>query len=272
VIFLGENVEFSFWRYSATGNLFLFFDNREQKLSNLDSSLYEKWAVENKVDGLIFLENSADERADFHMRYLNADGREVEMCGNGARSILHFAHHILKIAPAEMGQYTFSTLCSLYHGKPENLFPLQMTELSEVGAIAVDDLIPQAKSSYYLNTGVPHCVFELDDIADIDLQKWGAKVRYDKRFEKGTNANFFRILDKSVVEMRTYERGVEGETQSCGTGATAVALSMAKNLGHCSPIKVKVPGGDLEVSFKDDFSEVYLAGAVELLGSGVATL
>lgn len=257
-----------FWRYSATGNSFLFFDNRKQTLDSLNKETCEKWATGAGVDGLIFLEESSVPEAHFHMRYLNSDGGEVEMCGNGARSIMHFAHHILKIPTDDDGRYHFTTMCSLYHGKPEALFPLQMTELSEVDAIEIQDLVEQAKSSFYLNTGVPHCVFELESIGNIDLQKLGARVRYDARFEKGTNANFYRILSPGSIEIRTYERGVEGETLSCGTGATAAALSLAMKKNWPSPIKVKVAGGDLTISFNADYSAVFLAGEVELLEQG----
>jgi len=262
-------VEISFWRYSATGNLFLFFDNRDGELSKISAETCAKWAEEEKVDGLIFLEKSSNDEAQFHMRYLNADGGEVEMCGNGARSILHFAHQVLEIPTNANDEYQFTTLCSLYRGKPIELYPLQMTELAEINAIAVNDLIPQSTFAFYLNTGVPHCVFEWDNLRELDLNKLGAKVRYDQRFPKGSNANFFKIISFGKVEMRTYERGVEGETESCGTGATAVALSLAMNKKWKSPIEVKVPGGELEIRFNSDFSKVYLAGAVELLSEGV---
>ncbi len=262
----------SFWRYSATGNRFLFFDNREgHRQSNLalsDKKTLEAWATQTGVDGLIFLEDSINPDAHFHMRYLNSDGGEVEMCGNGARSIMHFAHIILKIPTDREGDYHFTTMCSLYHGKPEELYPLQMTELSQVGEIDVSDLVSQAKSAFYLNTGVPHCVYELEDIDSIDLVKMGAHIRYDKRFEKGSNANFFKVIAPGKIRMRTYERGVEGETESCGTGATAAALSLAMNKKWPSPIEVSVPGGDLIISFNDDYSKVFLAGKVELLEKG----
>ncbi len=258
----------SFWRYSATGNRFLFFDNRDGRLSQIGQDKCENWAKGAGVDGLIFLENSENPEAHFHMRYLNSDGGEVEMCGNGARSIMHFAHNVLKIPTDEKGEFHFTTMCSLYHGRPEDLYPLQMTELSQVGDIEVGDLIPSAKASFYLNTGVPHCVYELEEIENIDIDQMGAHVRYDKRFEKGANANFYRILTPGKIEMRTYERGVEGETESCGTGATAAALSLAMNQNWPSPIEVKVPGGDLVISFNEDYSQVFLAGKVELLENG----
>ncbi len=260
-------MEISFWRYSATGNRFLFFDNREGLLSQMGKETCEKWATDAKVDGLIFLEESKSPEAHFHMRYLNSDGGEVEMCGNGARSIMHFAHHVLKIPTSSNGKYHFTTLCSLYHGKPEALFPLQMTELSEVGKIDVSDLV-SAKNSFYLNTGVPHCVYELEDISTIDLPKLGAHVRYDARFPKGSNANFYQIESPGKIKMRTYERGVEGETESCGTGATAAALALAMNKKWPSPIEVEVLGGKLVISFNEDYSEVFLAGKVELLEEG----
>ena len=259
-----------FWRYSATGNTFLFFTNRGSELHLKPKSFLQELAKSNNVDGLIFLEESSDPEAHFHMRYLNADGGEVEMCGNGARSIVHFAHEILNIPTNDKGEYFFTTQCALYKGRPDENYPVQMIELKEVGAIDVSDLIEGASFSYYMNTGVPHALFEISDIENLAIKDLGAKVRYDERFEKGANANFFKIASDKKVLLRTYERGVEDETLSCGTGATAVALSLAKLKGFTSPVALEVRGGELQVSFNDDFSEVFLAGPVEMLGAGSA--
>lgn len=252
-----------FCRYSATGNTFLIFDNRSGELSDLPKETYASWCHDHGVDGLLFVENAREESFDFHMRYLNADGGEVEMCGNGARSILHFVSHELKMAPQNKS-YKFSTQKGVYFGKGEEGFPVQMTEIYDWQAIDVSDLTPN-KFSYYLNTGVPHALYEVENLTALDLLKEGAKVRYDERFSKGANANFFEVLKKGHVSMRTYERGVEGETLSCGTGATAVALALAKERNWSSPISVQVPGGLLKISFDENFSEVYLEGPVDLL-------
>lgn len=256
-----------FCRYSATGNTFLIFDNRDASLSTVGPEVLGKWCEQHSVDGLLFLEKSSDPKADFHMRYVNADGGEVEMCGNGARSILHFAGQELKLSSKEDESYAFTTMNSLYRGKGSGLFPLLMTEIKDWGLVEVADLY-ESEMSYYMNTGVPHTLYQVDKVEDIDLVENGRRIRYDGRFEKGSNVNFFEVVGPNKVKVRTYERGVEGETQSCGTGATAVALSLGKLKGWGPKVEVEVPGGKLGISFNDDFSEVYLEGPVDLVERG----
>lgn len=257
-------MQVKFWRYSATGNTFLIFNNLTGELSNVPSKRLGEIATNHEVDGLLFLEEPKNGNSDFHMRYVNADGGEVEMCGNGARSIIHFAKEVAGLTPKNKNRFIFSTLNSLYEGQAEEDYPVKMTEIKDWDAIDVSDLF-ESNYSYYMNTGVPHAIYEVKKLDDLNLQEAGSKIRYDKRFERGTNANFFEIKEQGVVNMRTYERGVEGETQSCGTGATATALSLAKLKGWPSPIQVNVPGGKLIISFNEDFSEVFLKGPVVLL-------
>jgi diaminopimelate epimerase len=257
----------NFCRYSATGNTFLIFDNRDASLSSISKHQIQSWCESYHVDGLLFLEESSEPKADFHMRYVNADGGEVEMCGNGARSILHFAGQELKITPKKGDSFSFTTMNSLYQGRGEGQFPLLMTEIKDWGLIDVSDLY-ETEFSYYLNTGVPHTLFQVENLNSIDLIEDGRRIRYDERFSKGTNANFFQIEANNKVRVRTYERGVEGETQSCGTGATAVALSLGKLKGWGPRVEVEVPGGHLVISFNEDFSEVYLEGPVDLKERG----
>lgn len=261
----------SFCRYSATGNTFLIFDNRAASLSNLSNDVFAKWCEGHSVDGLLFLETSKNKEADFHMRYVNADGGEVEMCGNGARSILHFAGQELKMSPKESDSFSFTTMNSLYKGKGEGLFPLLMTEIKDWALIDVSDLF-ESDISYYMNTGVPHTLYKVDKVNEVDLVENGRRIRFDDRFEKGTNVNFFEIVGENQVKVRTYERGVEGETQSCGTGATAVALSLGKLKGWGPRVEVEVPGGKLGISFNKDFSEVYLEGPVDLQERGLVEI
>jgi len=198
------------------------------------------------------------------MRYLNRDGGEVEMCGNGARSITHFAHSVLNI-PCH-GEYTFSTYGSWYVSKAENLWPVKMTELKDENLIDIQDLY-EAKSSFYVNTGVPHCCFEVDDLKLVDLIKSGSKIRHDARFLQGTNVNFFSQKG-SDISMRTFERGVEGETLSCGTGAIAVVVSLLRQNGYQENFHITVPGGELMVHCRKDDHSLWLAGNVEITEQG----
>lgn len=250
-----------FTRYSATGNTFLIADNRNGEATSFSFEQLKKLAQGNKVDGLLFVETPSDPTLDFHMRYLNADGGEVEMCGNGARAILHFVKNALHLEPkAEV--YCFSTLNSTYEGKGETNYPVRMTELKDLGLVSLENLVP-CQFHYYLNTGVPHALFEVEGVEKFDVEKHGEFVRFHSRFVNGVNANFFEVLGPNQVRLRTYERGVDGETDSCGTGATALALTLAKFRGWGPVVEVKVNGGSLKISFDSEFSEVYLEGPVE---------
>lgn len=264
-------MEIPFWRYSATGNTFLAFDNRKGTDHLMERKIYAALCQKENVDGLLFLEISPEEDCDFHMRYLNADGGEVDMCGNGARSIVHFANTILKILPNESDVYTFSTKSSIYRGHVSELYPILMTEVKDFDLIPVDDLL-ETNFSAYINTGVPHAIFEVKELAKFPVHKEGKRIRNDQRFSSGVNANFFEVVGENHVRLRTFERGVEGETHSCGTGATGVALVLSKKKNFQSPVRVDVVGGQLHISFTANYSEVYLAGRVNLVGNGVFQL
>jgi len=253
------------YRYSATGNTFLIGDGRNGEAAKLSLEEIKRLCDKAGVDGLIFLEESKNPEADFHMKYFNRDGGEVGMCGNGARSILHFASKVLEIE-SNKGEYKFSTLNSLYMGKSSENFPVQMTELYDEAKYEVGDLYKEAMDSYFMNTGVPHCLYLVEDAEKVELDSAGEFIRFHERFKGGTNANFFHKTGEQTLRMRTYERGVDGETDSCGTGATAAALMMAKKQGWKSPVSIKVNGGDLTISFNEDYSEVFLAGPVNFQG------
>lgn len=254
----------SLFRYSATGNTFLIGDNREGQFGNLPKSAVEKLCTEGNVDGLIFLEKSENPKAHFHMRYYNNDGGEVGMCGNGARSIVHFAKEVANLSE-ENSSYSFSTKNSLYLGKPEKNYPIKMNEIGDWEKYDISDLF-DAEYSYFLNTGVPHCIYLVDDLSNIPLDEVGNKIRFHERFPGGTNINWIQIIENQKIKMRTFERGVDGETDSCGTGATAAALAMSKLKGWKSPITVQVNGGELTIRFNENYSEVFLEGPVDFLG------
>ena len=249
-------------KYSATGNSFLIFDNRQGSLELANGAFWEKLASTENVDGLLFVENS--EKYDFKMRYLNNDGGEVEMCGNGARAITHFYFHQID---SSQNSLQFETLNGVYKSHIGDLVKVQMTELKEVGKIDLNDL-GTGTFSYFLNTGVPHCIFERENIDELDLNSVAAPVRHDPRFEKGSNVNFFERLTSNKIKIRTFERGVEGETLSCGTGITATSLALAIEKSQKSPLEIESKGGTLIVSWNDDFSEVFLEGPVEVLEKG----
>jgi diaminopimelate epimerase len=260
-------MKIDFFKYSATGNDFIIVDNRAHKYDSVSNSTWSQLCHRKfgiGADGVIFLEAMKD--VDFHMRYLNADGGEVEMCGNGARSITHFAHFIgVKTEP----NYKFTTAKGKYLAQVQGpgLVKVQMTEFFDGDKYFLQDL-KISDSCWYLNTGVPHCVFEVNDLQNYPVHETGKLVRYDERFPEGSNANFCQRIRGNIFELRTYERGVEGETLSCGTGAVATAIVVAKKYQIENQVMLKTPGGVLTVSFNSDFSKVYLAGEVKQVFTG----
>lgn len=209
------------------------------------------------ADGLILIEEHQD--LDYRMIYYNADGSQ-SLCGNGSRCGFAFAQQIGVVAK----NARFETTDGVHNIKEENgqvhfqLFDLDAT-ISSIG------------SDQYLNTGSPHYIQWVDDVDCIDLVSEGRRIRNLAEFSRqnGTNVNFAQLLGDGV-KMRTYERGVEDETLSCGTGATAVALT-ASMKGKESPVKLETRGGDLEVSFDQAngmFENIWLAGPAEKVFEG----
>ncbi|WP_417335328.1 diaminopimelate epimerase [Halobacteriovorax marinus] len=259
------SAKISFDKYCGTGNDFIVLDNRTGSFDQQDQALWQRICDRRfgvGADGVLFFDNS--DEYDFEMAYLNADGGEVGMCGNGARVLTSFAKKI----QFDKTDFKFKTRDGVYSSSvlKSGLIKLEMTQLSEINTIDVSDLIT-SKDSFFMDTGVPHCVYFLDSLDNIPLIEWGAKVRYDKRFSEGANANFVEIIDEGHLKVRTYERGVEGETLACGTGATACAWAYRELYKQIDHIKIDVPGGELEVLFEDE--KVYLSGKVEKIFSGV---
>ena len=262
-------MKLSFSKYVATGNDFVVVDNRDGLFDANDKKFWEKvcaqkWGV--GADGVLLVEKSLKGNCDFKMRYLNADGGEVSMCGNGARAITAFFHHECN---GGKSQYTFETKNGVYNCKLDSLwgYCLSMTELYDVGKIDISNLTPNL-SSLYLNTGVPHCVFEVKGIDHYPVFEEGRKIRYNSLFNEGTNANFYTRLSENRLKVRTYERGVENETLACGTGATAVAIQAAKKYQIKDSVEIEVPGGLLLIKFNEDFSAIELCGKAEKIFSG----
>ena len=165
--------------------------------------------------------------------------------------------------------YFFETMNSVYECTPDNDFGyrLKMTELYDVDLIKVSDLI-DSKHTRFLNTGVPHCVFEVENLDKFEVYQNGKRIRYEARFKEGTNANFFEMISGNKLRIRTYERGVENETLSCGTGAVATALTAAYFYDIKDLVILQTLGGELAVKFNQDLTEVYLCGKVEKVFDG----
>ncbi|MBC8756111.1 diaminopimelate epimerase [Kordia sp. YSTF-M3] len=244
----------SFYKYQGTGNDFVLIDNRQLQFSKNDTKLVNhlcdrKFGI--GADGLILLEHDAE--YDFKMVYYNADGNESTMCGNGGRCIVAFANFLGVIK----NETTFRAIDGKHYATIDgDVVNLQMQDVSS---------IEQHDGYVFLDTGSPHHVVFKEEINQFNIQKEGAAIRYGAPyFEEGTNVNFVKKLSDTEFRVRTYERGVEDETLSCGTGVTAVALAM-HHLHETTANKVtlQVEGGALQVSFERDatsYKNIFLKG------------
>jgi len=247
----------NFSKYQGTGNDFILIDNR-LKIVNKDN--YELIAnlCDRKfgigADGLMLLENHS--KYDFEMRYYNSDGREASMCGNGGRCIVAFAHKLnIFDTETEFMAVDGYHKASLTNDNNKTLISLKMLDVSE---------IEQGESYFYLNTGSPHYVQFIKDSLNFDTFTQGKKIRYNNRFkEEGTNVNFVK-KEKDYIEVFTYERGVEDETLSCGTGVVASALSCYLVDKKENNYSIKTKGGVLSVEFEytkeNKFINIWLNG------------
>lgn len=247
-------------------------DNRDGKLRLTSQDVVRICHRQRGVgaDGLLMLVPSRTGKADWAWDFYNSDGSTADMCGNGARC---FARYIQRQA-GDHGRSTFETgagiITATYAGERVkiNLTPPKDLRLNEKVQLSTG-----LETIHSLNTGVPHAVLFVPDADKAMVQGLGNEIRFHKHFApKGTNVNFVQILGPNQIRVRTYERGVEGETLACGTGVTASALIAAKLHGFTSPVTVKVQGGDtLEVSFREangQFDDVHLAGPADFVFDG----
>lgn len=253
-------VSTDFNKYEGTGNDFIIIDNRKLTFiaenTKISAMCHRRFGI--GADGLILIE--PDPGADFRMRYFNADGGEGSMCGNGGRCAAHFAFRN-NIAPAEM-EFT------AFDGKHKATVngDIVTIDLADVEKVTADG------ESCFLNTGSPHHVEFINDIESIDVVTRGREIRYSRRYAPhGTNVNFVAVAcDK--ISVRTYERGVEDETLSCGTGVTASAIAAVTTGQFDSmPVNIETPGGRLMVNFIRDGNSaksVKLTGPATFVYSG----
>ncbi|WP_127718453.1 diaminopimelate epimerase [Halobacteriovorax sp. HLS] len=258
----------SFEKYCATGNDFVVVDNRTNSFDPKNKQLWQKVCDRRfgvGADGVLFFNDSS--KYDFEMVYLNADGGEVGMCGNGARALTTFASKI----QFDKRSFSFKTRNGVYESEvlKSGEVKLQMTELYDESRYEVSDLL-ESNASFFVNTGVAHSVFFVDSVKELDISKLGSRVRYDERFVDGCNANFVQVQGEGSLALRTYERGVEGETLACGTGAVASAIAYRKLFKEIDSIGIKVMGGELRVLFEE--GNVFLCGKAQKIFSGVINI
>ena len=257
---------------NGAGNDFVLIDNREGKIKLTPEQIVRLCHRQRGVgaDGLFLLVPSKSGAADWAWDFYNSDGSTADMCGNGARC---FARFIQRTAGGN-GRTTFETgagvIAATFQGERVTVDLTRPKDLQLDQKVPVSSGVVQVHS---LNTGVPHAVIFVPDADQAMVQQLGAEIRYHAHFApKGTNVNFAQVKGPNFIRVRTYERGVEGETLACGTGVTASALLAARVHGFTSPVKVQVQGGDLlEVSFQEsggEFSEVQLTGPADFAFAG----
>lgn len=250
----------TFYKYQGTGNDFVMIDNRTGFFPS-DNVKLINFLCDRRfgigADGLILLEN--DVNTDFKMVYFNADGKESSMCGNGGRCIVAFANFLGLISE----ECTFMAVDGLHYATiASGTVSLKMKNVSE---------IKEKKNYAFLDTGSPHHVQMVSGIADFNVAEEGKKLRYGLYGAKGSNINFVEKY-KEGFAVRTYERGVEDETLSCGTGVTAVALAMHKfGKTKLNRVPIKVEGGNLEISFErteTGYDNIFLIGPAQQVYKG----
>ena len=261
-------MDFEFFKYHGTGNDFILIDNRDHSFP-VSQSIIEKLCDRRfgiGADGLILLQEHPVE--DFDMKYFNSDGNESSMCGNGGRCVVAFA--------AKLGLIKNQTSFHAFDGSHKasinnDLIELSMSDVTDITRI--DEL-------FLLDTGSPQAVLFVNDLIHIDVYSAGKRIRYNKEIsKKGVNVNFVEINSHSNIKIRTYERGVEDETWSCGTGSVASAIISYIQNDFTSlffSIIVNVKGGQLQVSFETSdritFTNIKLTGQATLVFSGKISL
>ena len=279
-----ENMQkISFTKMSGSGNDFIVIDNRKKIVKN--PSAFAKKYCDRKfgvgADGILLVENS--KIADFRMVYYNSDGSRASFCGNGARCISLFAY-TNNIAPQKM---SFESDAGLITSEIKNdischcersaswrrawqscYVKIKMPNPKDIKQnieIKVDN---RKLDVSFANTGVPHVIVYVKEIKNIDVDNLGKKIRWHRQFQpQGTNVNFVKILGKNKIQVRTYERGVEGETLACGTGVVASSvISITKGLA-LSPVNALTQGGEI-LKVYHDCCNTFFEGKVNITFEG----
>lgn len=254
----------TFYKYQGTGNDFIIIDNRDMRFDRSNKKLVAELCDRRfsiGADGLMLLQSKVG--FDFEMVYYNSDGNESSMCGNGGRCIVAFAQKLGLLSEKAL----FLATDGAHEAKIKNNWvSLKMNDVTE---------IEKNPDFYFLNTGSPHYVKFVKGVADFNVVEEGKKIRYNERFKaNGTNVNFIERRSDGLF-VRTYERGVEGETYSCGTGVTAAALiaALTGNSTAADSCAIKTLGGDLNVHFNaladgKGFTDIWLSGPAAFVFKG----
>jgi diaminopimelate epimerase len=256
-------MKIEFYKYQGTGNDFILLDNRGNIYNNITPRqvnylCHRRFGI--GADGLMVLNEKSG--FDFEMTYFNSDGNTSSMCGNGGRCIVRFA----SMLGIKKNKYSFWAVDGTHEAE---------IDLNGEVRLKMKDVVDVEFSytRYILNTGSPHYVKTVADVSQVDVVADGREIRNSKEFVKeGINVNFVETLDDDTIYVRTYERGVEDETYSCGTGVTAAALISAHNDNGFNRVEVKTRGGRLSVEFEKinekEFQNIWLCGPAEMVFKG----
>lgn len=259
-------MQLDFYKYQGTGNDFIVADNRNNQLQLSQEQIaqlcHRRFGI--GADGFMLLNQQAG--YDFEMKYYNSDGAEGSMCGNGGRCLTQFAQ--------DMGilQNHFSFIAS--DGPHEAIIEksgwvkLKMKDV---------DWVEEQNGAFILNTGSPHFILPVVHLNELDVFTEGQKIRYNAQFkQEGINVNFVEQQPSGKLMVRTYERGVEDETYSCGTGVTAAALTSKHTVLGNNTVSIITKGGELSVEFEktatDQFQHVWLCGPATFVFKGTIAL
>jgi diaminopimelate epimerase len=254
----------SFSKYQGTGNDFILLDNRQQiysGLTQLEIAQYCDRRFGIGADGLMLL--NLAEGYDFEMKYYNSDGNPGSMCGNGGRCMVRFAYHL----GIHKNSYHFLASDGEHEAEIDEGSGIINLKMKDVVSVREED------GDFILNTGSPHYVKIVDDVMDYDVVKKGMEIRFNEEFNKeGINVNFVEQAELDEIIVRTYERGVEDETFSCGTGVTASALVCFHNEVGYNDVTVTTRGGKLVVKYdrlsNEHYTNIWLCGPAEKVFEG----
>jgi diaminopimelate epimerase len=262
----------AFTKMNGAGNDFVLIDNRQRSVKVSRDQVVRLCHRQRGIgaDGLILLVPCASGKADWAWEFFNSDGSSGEMCGNGARCFARFVQRLTGLS----GGFTFETEAGIITAefKGERV----TVNLTSPANLRLHDQLPLSAgltTVHSVNTGVPHAILFVPDADKAMVQELGPEIRRHSHFgPKGTNVNFVQVLGPGQIRVRTFERGVEGETLACGTGVTASALVASRLYGYTSPVAVRVQGGDLlDVSFREQdgaFADVRLTGPADFVFDG----